>query len=64
MNNNINHNDTLAGISSGISMLFASLSWMTFSTFQSALSIASTIIAIVSGILSTRYFYKAQKKIK
>lgn len=64
MNNHISGNDVGAGLTSLLSMFSASFAMITVDSVHSFMSMMSSGVAIVSGLLSARYFYKQGKKIK
>lgn len=64
MNNHITTADISAGFTSLLSMFSASFAMITIDGVHNVLSMMSSGIAIVSGFLSARYFYKQGKKIK
>ena len=64
MNNHITMNDVGAGLTSMLSMASASLAMITIDDVHSYMSLMSSAIAIISGFLSSRYFYKKSKNEK
>lgn len=64
MNNHITTADISAGFTSLLSMVSASFAMITVDSVHNVLSMMSSGIAIVSGIMSARYFYKQSKKLK
>lgn len=63
-NHNFSTADLGAGFTSLISMISASFAMITVDGVHNVLSMMSSGIAIISGVLSARYFYKQGKKIK
>jgi len=64
MNNHFTTNDIGAGLTSILSMVSASFAVITVDGVHSIMSLFSSGIAIVSGLFSAIYFYRASKKIK
>lgn len=64
MSNHFTTNDIGAGLTSLLSMISASFAVITVDGVHSVMSIFSSAIAIVSGLLSAIYFYRASKKLK
>jgi hypothetical protein len=64
MSNHFSTNDIGAGFTSILSMISASFAVITVDGVHNIMSLVSSGIAIVSGLLSSRYFYKQSKKVK
>ena len=63
MNNHITLNDIGAGFTSFLSMFSASFAMITLDGVHNILSIIGSVIAIISGFLSAKYFYKKSKSL-